>query len=492
MLGMPHNRSNLTTKTPYLEPDAGSTPAETKTKPTRKTASSKGKTKKESPETKVKVFVIDTSVLLHDHNAIKSFEDNRVAIPITVLEELDTFKVGNDTKNFEARECIRIIDRLSKEFTLQEWIPLDNGQDGCMRIIMSDDGHPSGLDASRVFDKKTNDHKILSAALQLQHDEPSMKVVLVSKDINLRLKAKALNLPAEDFKTGKVKDNKHLYSGKTLIEGIDGEVVRKMYVSGQTRKISVLGKERRNNHFYILRNCSSSALGFFSEEKKLIERVDKSYAYGIKPKNAEQAFALHAIMNPDIHLVTVSGVAGTGKTLLALAGALEQKNKFDQIILARPIVALSNNDLGYLPGDAEEKVNPYMQPLWDNLNFIKSQFGQNERKYRAIEEMRAQGKITICPLAYIRGRSLSNVIFIVDEAQNLTPHEVKTIITRAGENSKIILTGDVRQIDTPYLDEQSNGMSYVIDRLKGRDLFCHVTLDKGERSELANLANEHL
>jgi PhoH-like ATPase len=489
---MPHNRSNLTTKTPYLEPDAGSTPAETKTKPTRKTASSKGKTKKESPETKVKVFVIDTSVLLHDHNAIKSFEDNRVAIPITVLEELDTFKVGNDTKNFEARECIRIIDRLSKEFTLQEWIPLDNGQDGCMRIIMSEDGHPSGLDASRVFDKKTNDHKILSAALQLQYDEPSMKVVLVSKDINLRLKAKALNLPAEDFKTGKVKDNKHLYSGKTLIEGIDGEVVRKMYVSGQTRKISVLGKERRNNHFYILRNCSSSALGFFSEEKKLIERVDKSYAYGIKPKNAEQAFALHAIMNPDIHLVTVSGVAGTGKTLLALAGALEQKNKFDQIILARPIVALSNNDLGYLPGDAEEKVNPYMQPLWDNLNFIKSQFGQNERKYRAIEEMRAQGKITICPLAYIRGRSLSNVIFIVDEAQNLTPHEVKTIITRAGENSKIILTGDVRQIDTPYLDEQSNGMSYVIDRLKGRDLFCHVTLDKGERSELANLANEHL
>lgn len=491
-MGMPHNRSNLTTKTPYLEPDSGNTPAETKTEPTKTSASKKGKSKKAASETKVKVFVIDTSVLLHDHNAIKSFEDNRVAIPITVLEELDTFKVGNDTKNFEARECIRIIDRLSKEYTLQEWIPLENGQDGLMRIVMSDDGHPSGLDASRVFDKKTNDHKILSAALQLQHDKPTMKVVLVSKDINLRLKAKALNLPAEDFKTGKVKDNKHLYSGKTLIEGIDGEVVRKMYVSGQTRKISVLGKERRNNHFYILRNCSSSALGFFSEEKKLIERVDKSYAYGIKPKNAEQAFALHAIMNPDIHLVTVSGVAGTGKTLLALAGALEQKNKFDQIILARPIVPLSNNDIGYLPGDAEEKVNPYMQPLWDNLNFIKSQFGQNERKYRAIEEMRAQGKITICPLAYIRGRSLSNVIFIVDEAQNLTPHEVKTIITRAGENSKIILTGDVRQIDTPYLDEQSNGMSYVIDRLKGRDLFCHVTLDKGERSELANLANEHL
>ena len=482
----------MTIKTPYIEPAPGQLTGEQKGNQAKNTTPTQSRKAKPASDTKVKVFVIDTSVLLHDHNAIKSFEDNRVAIPITVLEELDTFKVGNDTKNFEARECIRIIDRLSKEYTLQEWIPLENERQGLMRIVMSDDSHPSGLDASRVFDKKTNDHKILSAALQLQHDEPDMKVVLVSKDINLRLKAKALNLPAEDFKTGKVKDNKHLYSGKTLIEGIEGDVVRKMYVSGQTRKISVLGKERRNNHFYILRDCSSSALGFFSEEKKLIERVDKSYAYGIKPKNAEQAFALHAIMNPDIHLVTVSGVAGTGKTLLALAGALEQKNKFDQIILARPIVALSNNDLGYLPGDAEEKINPYMQPLWDNLNFIKSQFGQNERKFRAIEEMRAEGKITICPLAYIRGRSLSNVIFIVDEAQNLTPHEVKTIITRAGENSKIILTGDVRQIDTPYLDEQSNGMSYVIDRLKGRDLFCHVTLDKGERSELANLANEHL
>lgn len=484
--------SNLTTKAPFPVPAPIDSPSEGNLNAEQKATIAKRKPKKNAVDAKVKVFVLDTSVLLHDHNSIRSFEDNRVAIPITVLEELDTFKVGNETKNFESRECIRIIDRLSKEYTLQDWIPLENEQSGLLKIVMSDDHHPSGLDASRVFDKKTNDHKILSAALQLQHDEPDMKVVLVSKDINLRIKAKALNLPAEDFKTGKVKDNKHLYSGKTLIEGIEGDAVRKMYVSGQTRKISILGKERRNNHFYILRNCSSSALGFFSEERKTIERVDKSYAYGIKPKNAEQAFALHAILNPDIHLVTVSGVAGTGKTLLALAGALEQRNQFDQIILSRPIVALSNNDLGYLPGDAEEKVNPYMQPLWDNLNYIKSQFGQNERKYRAIEEMQAHGKITICPLAYIRGRSLSNVIFIVDEAQNLTPHEVKTIITRAGENSKIILTGDVRQIDTPYLDEQSNGMSYVIDRLKGRDLFCHITLDKGERSDLANLANQHL
>ncbi|MCH2197793.1 MAG: PhoH family protein [Flavobacteriales bacterium] len=438
-----------------------------------------------------KIFVIDTSVLLHDHNSILNFEDNDVAIPITVLEELDNFKVGNDTKNFEARECIRIIDRLANEHTLQEWIPVGNESGGRLKIILNDRDR-KGTNAEDVFDKRSNDHKILNSAMQIQDEEKEAKVCLVSKDINLRLKAKALNMPAEDYRTGKVNETRYLYSGRSVVENVDSEVIRKLYNSGSSRKITSLGDDRRNNHFYILKNCTSSALGFFNETKKTIERVDRVYAYGIKPKNAEQAFALHAIMNPDVSLVTISGVAGTGKTLLALAGSLEQKNRFDQIILARPIVPLSNKDIGFLPGDAEEKVNPYMQPLWDNLNYIKSQFGENEKKYRTIEEMKSQGRIQISPLAYIRGRSLSNVIFIVDEAQNLTPHEVKTIITRAGENCKIILTGDVRQIDTPYLDEQSNGMSYVIDKLKGKDLFCHITLEKGERSELANLANEHL
>lgn len=440
---------------------------------------------------KRKIFVIDTSVLLHDHNSILNFEENDVAIPITVLEELDNFKVGNDTKNFEARECIRIIDRLAKEHTLQEWIPVGNEAGGRFRIVLND--KPSGtVNAETVFDKKSNDHKILNAAIQLQEEEKKASVVLVTKDINLRLKAKALKVPSEDYMTGKIKETRYLYSGKSVVEGVDSEVIRKLYTSGTSRKITTLGEQRRNNHFYILKNCQSSALGYFNEGKRAIERVDKVYAYGIKPKNAEQAFALHAIMNPEVSLVTISGVAGTGKTLLALAGSLEQKNRYEQIILARPIVPLSNKDIGFLPGDAEEKVNPYMQPLWDNLKYIKSQFGENERKYKAIEDMQASGKIQISPLAYIRGRSLSNVIFIVDEAQNLTPHEVKTIITRAGENTKIILTGDVRQIDTPYLDEQSNGMSYVIDKLKGQDLFCHVTLEKGERSELANLANDFL
>jgi len=444
-----------------------------------------------TPRKVKKIYVLDTSVLLHDHNCINSFEDNLVAIPITVLEELDKFKVGNDIKNFEARECIRIIDRLSENHSLQAWIPLHNGAGGKLKIILNSSENLTS-DAERIFNDKKNDHKILNAALQLQQEEKKSKVVMVTKDINLRLKAKALDLPAEDYKTGKVKDSMMMYSGMSLIEDVESEFIRKLYQDGESKKLTVLGKEKMSNHFYILRNGQSSALTYYNGKEKSLQRVDKVYAYGIKPKNAEQAFAMHAILNPEIRLVTISGVAGTGKTLLALAGSLELKNTYDQLFLARPIVPLSNKEIGFLPGDAEEKVNPYMQPLWDNLNFIKNQFGENEKKRKAIDEMQAAGKITICPLAFIRGRSLSNCIMIVDEAQNLTPHEVKTIITRAGENTKIILTGDVRQIDTPYLDEQSNGLSFVIERLKGQDLYCHVTLEKGERSELANLANELL
>jgi PhoH-like ATPase len=444
-----------------------------------------------TPRKVKKIYVLDTSVLLHDHNCINSFEDNLVAIPITVLEELDKFKVGNDIKNFEARECIRIIDRLSENHSLQAWIPLHNGAGGKLKIILNSSENLTA-DAERIFNDKKNDHKILNAALQLQQEEKKSKVVMVTKDINLRLKAKALDLPAEDYKTGKVKDSMMMYSGMSLIEDVESEFIRKLYQDGESKKLTVLGKEKMSNHFYILRNGQSSALTYYNGKEKSLQRVDKVYAYGIKPKNAEQAFAMHAILNPEIRLVTISGVAGTGKTLLALAGSLELKNTYDQLFLARPIVPLSNKEIGFLPGDAEEKVNPYMQPLWDNLNFIKNQFGENEKKRKAIDEMQAAGKITICPLAFIRGRSLSNCIMIVDEAQNLTPHEVKTIITRAGENTKIILTGDVRQIDTPYLDEQSNGLSFVIERLKGQDLYCHVTLEKGERSELANLANELL
>ena len=436
-----------------------------------------------------KIFVLDTSVILHDHNVLDCFEENDIAIPITVLEELDNFKRGNDTKNYEAREFIRILDRLSNAYTLQDWIPINGEDKGKFKIILENDTNEA--DAVKIFGNK-NDHHILNAALSLKITAKDSKVILVSKDINLRLKAKALNITAEDFETGKIDRDSTLYTGKQLVENIESEYINKLYKQGNIADTDVIKDKLTANGFYIMKNGKSSVLSYYNPLDDCLERVEKQYVYGIKPRNAEQTFALHALLNPDIKLVTLQGVAGTGKTLLALASALEQHNLYHQIVLARPIVPLSNKDIGYLPGNADEKINPYMQPLFDNLKFIKNQFGQNEKKYRKIEEMEDEGKLNISALAFIRGRSLSNVIFIVDEAQNLTPHEVKTIITRAGENTKIIFTGDVFQIDTPYLDEQSNGLSYLIDRLKGNELFAHITLEKGERSELANLANELL
>jgi PhoH-like ATPase len=437
-----------------------------------------------------KVFVLDTSVILHDHNSINSFAEHDVAIPITVLEELDNFKIGNDTKNFSCREFIRILDRLSKNHTLLDWVPLEGQNKGRFKIIMYNE--ELDLDAERIFKPNKNDHKIINAALTLKKQEKDRNVILVSKDINLRLKAKALNLPAEDYETGKIKFENTHYSGQIVVDGVDTEIIQEIYKNEFTSNISFLKEKLVNNAFYILKNNKNSILAYFNPVKQQLERVEKEYAFGIKPKNAEQTFAIHALMNPDVKLVSLQGVAGTGKTLLALACALEQNNLYHQIILARPIVPLSNKDIGFLPGSAEDKVNPYMQPLFDNLSFIKSQFGANEKKAKKIQEMEDEQRLKIIPLAFIRGRSLSNVIFIVDEAQNLTPHEVKTIVTRAGENTKIIFTGDVHQIDTPYLDDQSNGLSYIIDRLRGQELYAHVMLQKGERSELANLANDLL
>jgi len=436
-----------------------------------------------------KIYVLDTSVIIHDHNSFLNFEDNDIAIPITVLEELDNFKRGNDTKNFEAREFTRIVDKLSAENTLQDWIPLDK-KGSRFKIIMN--GKNAKLNAEKIFDEHKGDHKILNAAIALKEEEKDSKVVLVTKDINLRIKAKALNLQAEDYNTGKVKDVSDLHLGKKQIENLPSETIKEIYEKGYLDDYKFLKGKEQNNHYYILKNGKASSLAFFNPIEKRLDRVEKISAYGVIPRNAEQAFALHAILNPEIKLLTIQGVAGTGKTLLALAGAIEQRRNFKQIILARPIVPLSNKDIGYLPGDIKDKINPYMEPLWDNLKFIKNQFGEMDKKHKQISEMQKNEKIVITPLAYIRGRSLSDIIFIVDEAQNLTPHEIKTIITRAGENTKMIFTGDINQIDTPYLDEHSNGLSYLIDRVKGNPLYAHVTLEKGERSELANVANELL
>lgn len=438
---------------------------------------------------KKKVYVLDTSVLLHDHQSITNFGKSNVAIPITVLEELDKFKIGNDTKNFCAREVIRFIDKMSATESLQNWISLGKDK-GSFRIVL--ESNPREVNAEYVYSVGKNDHKIINSALYLKETEPATDVFLVTKDINLRIKAKALGIPAEDYETGKVENSELDVSSSNSLDNIDSEVIRQIFTKGRIDENGILGKHKIPNGYYILRNGKTSSLAVYNQYTDQIERIEKEFVYGIKPKNAEQAFAFNALMNDKIKLVALQGVAGTGKTLLALAASLEQSKQYHQIILARPIVPLSNRDIGFLPGDANDKVGPYMEPLWDNLKFIKAQFGENEKKHKAILEMEQAGKIVITPLAFIRGRSLSNIIFIIDEAQNLTPHEVKTIITRAGENTKIIFTGDVHQIDTPYLDENSNGLAYLIDRLKGQDLFAHIKLEKGERSELANLANDLL
>lgn len=436
-------------------------------------------------ESQPKIFVLDTSVILYDFNAINNFQEHDVAIPITVLEELDHFKKGNSVLNLQAREFIRWLDKLAGRNMLNDWIPLDGAARGRFRVL-TDERSP--IDAGEVFGAKKADHRILNTAIRLAESEPDRRVVLVSKDINLRLKARALNLPAEDYETVKIKDLDHLYKGKTEIEA-DPEIIERLHRDEHLPVSDIVPEPPTANHYFILRSEAKSALAYYNPRLDRIERVVKSMAYGVTPRNAEQTFALHAVMNPDVPLVTLSGAAGTGKTLLALAGALEQRRTVRQIFLARPIVPLSNRDIGFLPGDVLSKINPFMQPLWDNLGIIKNQFAEGGPEYKKVDELVETEKLHIVPLAYIRGRSLANVIFIVDEAQNLTPHEVKTIITRAGENTKIILTGDIFQIDTPYLDAQSNGLSYLIDRLRDNPLYAHVNLEKGERSALANLAS---
>ena len=439
---------------------------------------------------KRKIFVLDTSVILFDHNAVKSFEENDVAIPITVLEELDNFKKGNDTKNYEAREFIRFVDSLAGKSILKDWIKLDGPKSGRFRVVMHNLDRK--MDANKIFSEKKADHNILNAAITLAEEEKDAEVQLVTKDINLRLKAKAVGISAADYETGKIEDIDNLYLGKTLKQGVDAEILEELYRKGFIHYSALYEKKPINNHYFILKNGKSSTLAYFNPITENFERLEKQPMYGVMPRNAEQTFAIHALSNPEIKLVTLQGVAGTEKTLLALSSAIEQAKNYKQILLARPIVPLSNKDIGYLPGDVKSKLNPYMEPLWDNLKYIKNQFKETEKAYKKIEEMVTKEKLLVTPLAYIRGRSLSNVFFIVDEAQNLTPHEVKTIISRAGENAKIIFTGDVHQIDSPYLDSQSNGLSYLIDRFKGNSLFAHITLEKGERSELANLANELL
>jgi PhoH-like ATPase len=434
-----------------------------------------------------KLFVLDTNVILHDSGCIQKFEENDVAIPITVLEELDQFKRGNEDIHFQAREFLRRLDALTGDLLSLDGSPLGDGL-GSIRVVIGGGVEDRLRDA---FLQDSPDHRILGTTLLLQRQVAPRQVVLVSKDTNLRMKAKSLGIRAQDYTSDKVKGSDGLYTGRRTVEGIQSEVIDSFYARGGVVPAAelVLAEPPRANENFVLRNGTKSALACYRRADESFHRVEKLTCYGITPRNAEQSFALKALTDDSIRLVTLSGTAGTGKTLLALAAALECRQRYRQIMLARPVVPLSNRDLGFLPGDIADKLDPYMQPLYDNLTVIRHACGDDTQAAQRINDMRESEKLMITPLAYIRGRSLQRMFFIIDEAQNLTPHEVKTIITRAGEGTKIVFTGDVAQIDQPYLDALSNGLSSLIHRMAGQPLYAHVTLEKGERSELADLAS---
>lgn len=437
-----------------------------------------------------KIFVLDTSVILYDHNAIHNFQENDVTIPVQVLEELDNFKSGNDTRNFEARSFIRLIDQVAQHKLISDWIALNAPNSGHFKVLLNE--KPNLINAESVFGEGKTDHKILNAALALKEENPDKKIILVSKDICLRLKAKALNLQAEDYETGKIKNVDDLYAGKTDLSNFPEKWIEQIKKDKQLQVAGLGLSLKQGNHFYTLKNKRKIANVFYNFRQQTLTNIQNDPVFKIKPKNIEQSFAMHALLDPDIKLVSIQGNAGTGKTLLALACALEQRKDFRQIYISRPIVSLSNKDIGFLPGDAKSKTDPFMSPIWDNLRFIREQFSGDDKMIEKIDELISTEKISIAPLAFIRGRTLTKIFFIIDEAQNLTPHEIKTIISRAGENTKIVFTGDIYQIDTPYLDSESNGLSYLIENAKNHPLYTHITLQKGERSELANLANQLL
>lgn len=445
---------------------------------------------------KKKFFILDTNVILHDSSCIYNFQEHDIIIPIPVLEELDQFKKGEQIINHHARQFVRELDKLSSGKLFNGSMALGEGK-GVLAIRLDKEMH---ADLQMIFpNAEKKDHRILNIAYHISQKHKNHAVILVSKDVNLRMKARSVRLMAEDYTTDHVPDPSHLYSGCHCAENTPAKLIEKLNApDGKlTERDISLPAQLYANQYLILRNGKKSALATYltGGEKDgafAIRRVDKTEVYGITPRNAEQIFAVNALLNRQIKLVTITGKAGTGKTLLALAAALESRSDYRQILLTRPIVPLSNKDLGFLPGDLTAKLKPSMQPLYDNLAVISGQFPEKSEMFKRLRFMLESDKLTIEPLAYIRGRSLVKMFMIVDEAQNLTPHEVKTVITRAGEGTKIVLTGDINQIDHPYLGIHSNGLCTLIDKMQGQKIYAHIDLQKGERSELAELASNIL
>ena len=412
-----------------------------------------------------KNFVLDTNVILHDYNCLKNFQENDIYLPLVVLEELDKFKKGNEQINFNAREFVRELDVLTSDELFSDGVKLGEGL-GRLFVVTSN------VPAAKVWESfpiKKPDHLILAATEYLTDKYPKMKSILVTKDVNLRMKARSIGLLCEDYITDKVVNVDVFEKSNEIFENVDPALIDRIYSSKEGIDLSEFDFKDliHPNECFVLKSDRNSVLARYNPFTHSIIRVMKGKNYGIEPRNAEQSFAFE-ILN------------------------LGKLTDYKQILLARPVVALSNKDIGFLPGDAQEKVAPYMQPLFDNLNVIKRQFATNSTEVKRIEDMQKSEQLVIEALAFIRGRSLSEMYCIIDEALNLTPNEIKTIITRAGEGTKMVFTGDIQQIDQPYLDSQSNGLVYMIDRMKDQNIFAHVNLLKGERSELSELASNLL
>ena len=442
-----------------------------------------------------KNFVLDTNVLLHDYDCLSKFEENDIYLPITTLVELDKFKKGSEQINYNAREFVRVLDAITSHDFCLKGASLGDGKGMLYIVTGSSEQHKKVEDS---FPERIPDHRILSCAMAVSELRPKMKTVLISKDVNMRMKARSLGIHVEDYRNDKVKDVNIFDKTQDVFSGIDGAVIDRIYADSEGVPVDEFRKAYPQiafvaNDCFVLeseRNCALVRYNPFTDTVRKVEKGGSNY--GIQARNTEQKFAFEALNDTNIKLVAITGKAGTGKTLLALASALKQSKLYKQILLARPIVALANKDIGFLPGTEKDKVKPYMQPLFDNLNVIKSQFNVNSSEVRALDEMQKNNQLIIEALAFIRGRSLSDTFCIVDEAQNLTPHEIKTIITRTGEGTKMVFTGDIQQIDSPYLDMHSNGLAYMADKIRGQSLFAHVNLVKGERSALAELAADLL
>ncbi|MCX6106663.1 MAG: PhoH family protein [Proteobacteria bacterium] len=437
-----------------------------------------------------KVFILDTNVLLNSPDSIFKFDDNDVVIPISVIEEIDTFKKDQSETGRNAREVSRILDRLRTRGTLSSGVRLfeDRVDSGSLFVYL---GHNMEIMPELLVDGTDNHILAIALTLQKQFGE-SRAVIVITKDSNLRIKSDAFGILAEDFEADKV-DISHLYSGILNLK-VDARTINEFYTK---RQIKLDGIEIMPNHYIVLedeKDPNQVVYGRFDVHSGVVQMLENHAegVWGIYPRNIEQTFALAALLDDNIKLVTLSGNAGTGKTLLAIAAGLAKttdEDEYHKLLVARPVFPLGK-DIGFLPGDLEEKLNPWMQPIYDNLELLLSggTHTRQKRLSKNYQELINQGMLQVEPLTYIRGRSLPNIFFVVDESQNLTPHEIKTILTRAGEGTKIVLTGDPYQIDNPYIDSQNNGLTYVIEKFRNQAIAAHVTLNRGERSELATTA----